>query len=133
MVGEKESLREVSSMQNVVDKVKPLTSPGEPVEQGIGGRPFSGDAWETGYVLHQNIPNPFTDETAIGFVLPQAESATISVYDVTGRLIRSIEGDFVKGFNQVQFRKADLGVSGILYYRLNAGAFSSTRKMVVME
>ena len=133
VVGERESLPEVSSMQNVVDKVNKLLVPGEPVEPGVGGRPFSGDTWETGYVLHQNIPNPFTDETAIGFVLPQAESAMISVYDVTGRLIRSIEGDFVKGFNQVQFRKADLGVSGILYYRLNAGAFTAARKMVVME
>lgn len=132
-VGEREAPPGGISMQNTVDKVQRLPSPGESVEPGSEGRPFSENSLEAAYTLHQNTPNPFSEETAIGFVLPQAESAIISVYDLTGRLIRSIEGDFVRGFNQVQFRKADLGVSGILYYRLNAGTYSSTRKMAVME
>ena len=134
VVVENEPLREITGMQDETKAVDRNMLSGILKETaGVEGRPISANNWETGYVLHQNIPNPFTEETAIGFVLPQAESAIISVYDVTGRLLRSIEGDFVKGFNQVQFRKADLGVSGILYYRLNAGTFTAARKMVVME
>jgi len=86
-----------------------------------------------GYVLEQNMPNPFQAETSIGFVLPEAMSARITVYDVTGKVVRSVAGNYYRGYNQVRFRKTDLGVSGLLYYRLNAGTYTSTRKMILIE
>ncbi len=136
-VGEREPLREVSGMteeSGAMDRGM-LSTDGGKKATGIGGRPLDGRTLlpGQGYGLEQNRPNPFAEETSIGFVLPSSMEATITVYDVTGRIIRSIEGDFQKGYNQVQFRKTDLGVSGILYYRLNAGVFAKTRKMVLID
>ncbi len=136
-VGEREPLREVSGMteeSRAMDRGM-LSTDGGKKATGIGGRPLDGRTLlpGQGYGLEQNRPNPFAEETSIGFVLPSSMEATITVYDVTGRIIRSIEGDFQKGYNQVQFRKTDLGVSGILYYRLNAGTYTAARKMILIE
>ncbi len=133
-IGEKEPLSEISGMQSEAKEMDRSMLTGDQNNVvGSGGRPLGQTQLVAGYVLEQNKPNPFQVETNIGFVLPSAMEATITVYDVTGRLIRSVEGDFTKGYNQVQFRNTDLGVSGILYYRLNAGEFTATRKMVLME
>ncbi len=135
IAGEPQPPSEVTGM---VDDAKEmdrsmLTSDQGTKSVGVGGRPLGQIVGVEGYLLEQNTPNPFQAETNIGFVLPEAMRASVTVYDVTGRVIRAIEGDYVKGFNQVQFRTSDLGVSGILYYRLNAGTYSSTRKMVLIE
>ena len=100
---------------------------------GIGGRPLGQTQLVEGYVLDQNQPNPFQAETSIGFVLPSAMEARITVYDVTGKVVRTVKGQYSKGYNQVQFRKTDLGVSGVLYYRLQAGTYTATRKMILIE
>ncbi len=100
---------------------------------GPTGRPLEASLLTQAYELEQNIPNPFQEETSIGFVLPQAMKATLTVYDVTGRVIRAVEGDFSPGFNQVQFRQTDLGVNGVLYYHLKAGAYAATRRMVLID
>ena len=86
-----------------------------------------------GYALEQNAPNPFRDETSIGFVLPEAMSATLSVFDITGKVIRSFSGNFQKGLNKVQLHQEHLGVNGLLYYRLDAGSFTATKKMIVIR
>ena len=87
----------------------------------------------TGFRLEQNQPNPFRSVTNIGFILPEAMEATVSVYNVTGQLIRSVKGQFMKGHNQIQCRSADLGVQGLLYYQLRAGSHVETRKMLLIE
>ena len=107
---------------------------GEQTELNIpGDAPASSGISKEGYELEQNRPNPFRNETMVGFVLPQSMQATITVHDVTGRVLREVKGSFAKGYNTVQFRKSDLGVSGILYYRLQAGSYTATRKMVLVN
>ena len=44
------------------------------------------------YVLYQNIPNPFTSETTIGFDLPRAMEGTLTIFDVSGRMLTTHEG-----------------------------------------
>ncbi len=133
-VAESEPIREVGGMQGSVKKMdRSMLERNEVNIVGPAGRPSNSNQLINGYALDQNIPNPFRAETNIGFVLPNAMEATITVYDVTGRIMRTVEGDFVKGYNQVQFRQNDLGVSGILYYRLNAGEFTATRKMILID
>ena len=83
-------------------------------------------------VLHQNVPNPFKESTMIGFDLPEAMNATITVYDVTGKVVKSTNIDGVKGNNTIEFTKNELK-SGIMYYTLEAGDFKSTKKMVIIE
>ena len=98
------------------------------VQLNIGGTIVAG-----GFELYQNVPNPFADETVIGFELPQPMEAMITVYDVMGKVVRIIEVDGNRGYNEVSVQKADLDATGILYYQLDAGAHSSTRKMILMN
>jgi len=87
-----------------------------------------------GYKLFQNEPNPFNEVTQVGFRLPSASSATITVYDVTGKVIKRVTRDYEKGYNIVEIRKSEIATAaGVFYYQLNSGDFSATRKMVVIE
>ncbi|MFM8485382.1 MAG: hypothetical protein ACKOCH_03520, partial [Bacteroidota bacterium] len=56
---------------------------------------------EVGFELYQNVPNPFSRRTSIGFNLPEAGPATLQVYDQTGRLIFSQTASYPKGYNSV--------------------------------
>ena len=81
------------------------------------------------YALMQNEPNPFSDKTVIGFTLPREMEATIHLFDATGRVLRIIEGTYAQGYNEVSI-SSDEKLNGLLYYRLNAGDFTATKKMM---
>ncbi|MCW5909360.1 MAG: T9SS type A sorting domain-containing protein [Chitinophagales bacterium] len=84
-----------------------------------------------GYALYQNMPNPFNNQTAIRFVIPQTEKVTIEVYDYTGKQVRIIANEtFVSGEHTVEFNQQELS-SGIYFYRMRAGDFVQTKKMVI--
>ena len=83
--------------------------------------------------LFQNNPNPFKGETVIGFNLIDASEATITVQDVTGRILKVVEGDFAAGYNQVRLTATDLPSTGVFYYTLQAGEYTATKKMIVVE
>ncbi len=87
----------------------------------------------TEFALYQNAPNPFSQETVIGFDLPEAQSATITVYDIQGKVVEQLKGDFAKGYNEVELRTEQLNGRGVMYYRLDAGQFTATKKMVIIE
>ena len=83
--------------------------------------------------LYQNTPNPFKQETLIGFELPEAASATLSIYDVSGRMLKQVQGNYAKGYNEVSLNKGDLPGTGVLYYQLVTADFEATKKMMVVE
>ena len=83
--------------------------------------------------LYQNEPNPFKGQTVIGFDLAEAGQATIRVFDVTGKLIVNRDIDGVRGYNTTSFTADQLGQSGVLYYTLESGDFTATKKMIVIE
>lgn len=85
------------------------------------------------FALMQNEPNPFSDNTTIAFRLAEAGSATLTVFDATGKTLSVVRGDYAKGMNQITLAKSDLNASGVLYYQLESGAFTATKKMVVIE
>ena len=85
------------------------------------------------FALHQNIPNPFSDKTVIGFDLPDANDYNLLIYDITGKTIKEISGNGVSGYNSVSVSKKDLGGSGVFYYRLKSGDNTDTRKMILIE
>ena len=88
---------------------------------------------DAGFELYQNTPNPFADQTTISFNLPQSSDATLSIFDVTGKLITIKKGSFDKGINTIQLNKDDLSVSGVLYYTLETEGFTDTKRMVVLK
>jgi len=88
-------------------------------------------AQRPGFELYQNQPNPFTDHTTIGFYLPEATSATLSVLDETGRLLFQQTAAYAKGHNAVALNRALLPVNGLLYYRLATATDQAVRTMMV--
>lgn len=84
-----------------------------------------------GYVLYQNQPNPFNDNTIIKFKLPKAEKVQIQVYDYTGKLVSELANStYDEGTHQVSFQHSNLS-KGMYFYQMRAGEFVQTRKMIV--
>src|SRR6056297_577991 len=85
------------------------------------------------FALYQNTPNPFESKTMIRFDLPEANQATLTIFDGAGKVINEISGQFDKGTNQIELSRSDLSGSGLLYYRLESGEYSAVKKMIFME
>jgi hypothetical protein len=88
-------------------------------------------------MLHQNHPNPFNPSTTISFTLPSRARATLSVYDVQGRLVKIVADETVQGYREYKWDGRDSNdvqmSSGVYFYRLAAGNKSLTRKMVLLK
>jgi len=94
---------------------------------------FNKAAVSNGFELKQNTPNPFNGETVINFNLPKATAATLTISDVTGRILKAVRANYAKGLNQVSLKASDLNASGVLYYTLEADDFTATKKMIIVE
>ena len=88
---------------------------------------------EESFAMFQNKPNPFTDETKISFQLPEAGTATLSIYDITGKNIYSSTSTYDKGLNTITLDKSLIDVNGVLYYRLENGKNVATKKMIQIQ
>ena len=83
------------------------------------------------YLLDQNYPNPFNPNTTIRFSLQSSQYVMLKVYDALGREVQALINERKeRGIYEVLFSAHDL-VSGIYYYRLHAGTFSETKKLVL--
>lgn len=88
--------------------------------------------------LGQNFPNPFNPETTIRYMIASAGHVTIAVRDVTGRLVRTLydgeraPGDYVATWNGRDARGRPMP-SGVYLYRIQAGTFVESRKMVLLK
>lgn len=94
---------------------------------------FVNESVEPAYALHQNEPNPFVSESIVGFELPHADEASLSIFDVEGKLLKKYTGSFVKGYNEILINRIELGISGIGYYQLDSGEFSQTKKIIILD
>jgi hypothetical protein len=83
--------------------------------------------------LFQNEPNPFKGQTVVSFNLVEATQATLTVFDVTGKVITNQNIAGVRGYNSVTLSANQLGTSGVLYYTLESGEFTATKKMIIIE
>ena len=85
------------------------------------------------FVLNGVYPNPFNPTTTISFSLPEASKVTLSVYDVSGRMVaRLVDGWRDAGVHEAIFDGANLA-SGVYIYNLSAGQFNATGKMIMMK
>jgi hypothetical protein len=85
------------------------------------------------YDLAQNYPNPFNATTRIKYQLPEPAFVTIKVYDVLGNEIEILgREEKIAGSYDIEFDGSELS-SGIYYYRITAGTFSQTNKMVLLK
>ncbi|MCB0595601.1 MAG: T9SS type A sorting domain-containing protein, partial [Phaeodactylibacter sp.] len=95
---------------------------------------FSGKASAAAsFELYQNTPNPFKGETLIGFNLPADDTVTLTISDVTGKALRLVRLDGVKGYNNVVVNSNTLPAAGVLYYTVETSEYTATKKMVIIE
>jgi len=86
-----------------------------------------------GYRLEQNYPNPFNPETTIQFSLPASGKVKISIYDILGRSVKTIlDAQLTAGDHSINFNASDVA-SGIYFYKLTAGKYHATRKMMLLK
>ncbi|MCB0724469.1 MAG: T9SS type A sorting domain-containing protein [Ignavibacteriae bacterium] len=85
------------------------------------------------FSLYQNYPNPFNPSTKIKFDIPKSGFVTLTVYDATGRQVAQLVNENLSpGSYSAEFR-ADGLTSGIYFYKLITGEYSTTRKMVLVK
>jgi hypothetical protein len=83
------------------------------------------------FLLDQNYPNPFSRNTVINYILPDAINVTLKVYDAKGKEVRTLlEEKQIAGSHSVTFDANELS-EGVYYYRLQTGDFQETRKMIL--
>ncbi len=85
----------------------------------------------TAYELLQNYPNPFNAGTQISFALQAETDWSLKIYNVTGQIVDEFTGHNSAGMVSLHW-DADVA-SGIYFYKLNAGDFTDTKKMVLMK
>jgi hypothetical protein len=86
-----------------------------------------------GFILSQNYPNPFNPSTVIRFGLPETADVRIEVYDLAGRRVAVLtDGSRTAGWHTVTFEGSALS-SGVYVYRLQAGDFVQSRKLVLLK
>jgi hypothetical protein len=90
-----------------------------------------------GFVLKQNYPNPFNPSTSIQYALKNSQFVTLKVYDALGTEVATLVNEEKgSGVYQVEFNPASSiskPASSIYFYRLQAGNYSETKKMILMK
>ncbi len=95
----------------------------------INLRNGSNDA-ENPFEVYQNTPNPFSDNTSISFNLPERASVTLSFFDITGKVINEWTKEYNTGMNTVEITPSELNAKGVIYYRIDTGSHTATKKMI---
>jgi hypothetical protein len=88
--------------------------------------------------LAQNHPNPFNPQTTISFSIAQRGNVRLNVYDVNGALVRTLANETraAGAYDVTWDGRDDRGravASGVYFYKLTAGSFTQTRKMVLLK
>jgi hypothetical protein len=91
------------------------------------------EAIPTEYSISQNYPNPFNPATRIKFALPKTALTKISIFDLLGREIQTlINKELEAGYHEININASNFN-TGIYFYRLTAGNYSSTKKMILIK
>ncbi len=95
--------------------------------------PDTGLESENEIVLYQNSPNPWSETTTIKYYLSESQEVTINVFDINGKLIKSISRSDGSGINEVEILNADIPTAGVLYYELITGNYKISKKMLLVK
>jgi hypothetical protein len=87
----------------------------------------------TSFSLEQNFPNPFNPTTTIQYSIPFSEKVSLKIFNLLGEEVKTLTDEFQEaGKYSVQFNANNL-TSGIYFYRLQAGSFVQTKKMILIK
>lgn len=91
------------------------------------------DRLPTGFTLAENYPNPFNASTIIHYGLPVTSNVTIEIYDILGRRVKTLVNEEQQaGYHQVTWDASELS-SGLYFYRIQAGDYAETKKMLLLK
>ena len=117
-------------------RVRDLGLPFGDTQTSVGDQP-SGTLPAT-YSLRQNYPNPFNPSTSIAYSLPQPSAVTLRVYSILGQEVSTLvdtdmpAGHYVNEWNGTD-RHGDDVSTGVYLYRIEAGTYTETKKMLLMK
>jgi hypothetical protein len=123
---------------NMSVRVSGTSASGVPCESGCNPATSGTNASLPPFELRQNYPNPFNPSTTIAFALTEAGPVRLQIYDVAGRLVRTlINGQREADFYRIEWNGLDdAGVSvasGVYFYRLEAGQHRATKRLVLLK
>ncbi|MFA6979901.1 MAG: cohesin domain-containing protein [Ignavibacteriaceae bacterium] len=121
VVDENSSQHKISDLNDCKIKVSPTGISDEPNSQ------------PSDFSLYQNFPNPFNPSTKIRYEIPIENKVTIKVYDILGTEIETLfDGNKLPGVYTLDWN-AGKHASGIYFYRIIAGSFIQTKKMILLK
>ncbi len=95
------------------------------------------DNFPSTYSLSQNYPNPFNPVTTISYQIPKTEFVSLKVYDILGRAVATlVNEEKPAGSYEVEFNPASSiknPASGIYFYKITAGSYIETKKMILLK
>ena len=103
------------------------------VEGQTIGVEHSGEIIPNKFSLSQNYPNPFNPRTVISFSLSVVSDVSLKVYDVQGREVETLVNERLKPGKYESTFDASRLTSGVYFYKLTAGEFTETRKMLLVK
>ena len=83
--------------------------------------------------LYQNTPNPFNEQTKIGFELPETSDIVLTIMDISGRMVKQIRGNYGRGYHEIEVKAEELERSGVLHYQLQTKDYVQVRKMILIK
>jgi hypothetical protein len=87
----------------------------------------------TDYQLSQNYPNPYNPSTKITYTIPERSNVSLRVFDLLGSEVAElVNGELDPGRYEISFNASQLS-SGIYFYKIQAGSFVETKKMILMK
>jgi len=85
------------------------------------------------YKLSQNFPKPFNPTTTIKYSLPEQQFVSLKIFDILGREVATLVNENKSAGNYEMNFDANNLSSGVYFYRLHAGSFIETKKMLLMK
>jgi N-acetylneuraminic acid mutarotase len=111
---------------STVEEYDPALDPPTSIEHFLAGYPKA-------FLLHQNYPNPFNPSTTIEFDLPKTSEVTLKVFNILGEEVATLVSDRLTTGSYSYGWDAGRLASGVYLYRLAAGDYVETRRMLLMK
>jgi hypothetical protein len=113
----------------------------------VGIEEYEGFGMPKVFLLSQNYPNPFYNSTLIRYAIPipnpasnnqelpiRANHVSLNIYDISGRLVETLVDEVKKpGVYQLPVTSYQLPSNGVYFYRIKAGDFTSTKKLILLR
>ncbi len=91
------------------------------------------DVASEGFVVEQNVPNPFNGQTNIKFYQPESSEVSFSIFDLSGRQVMNNKNTYAKGWHEINVSTADLPGAGIYIYEMSNGTDLIRKKMITID